>query len=402
MGDGAFLENIASNLHAITTNGNVTTNTVQFDGSTALVTTGKVGVSNANPTANLHVTGNAHVSGELEVLRLIDAGQYSRTRIGSGSGGGTTINETNQIAIGEEAGYNDQGQDAIAIGRQSGWSSQSSNTVAIGTFAGAVNQSSNAVAVGYQSGNVNQSLDAVAIGYRAGASSQGNNAVAVGHLAGQSHQGRMAIAIGASAGQINQSDNSIVINATGQGLNGSTPNAFYVDPIRENSGTSLLTYNPATKEITQNNTLSNTLTVTNGLVTNLGGLTKKTYGYSGGTISTSGTQEINVVFDSQLFSAKITAHLVEPTSNISVLNLDVTGGTGRDIGKGFLSIVGDQNSKHWNSTVTTTVTTVTLTPPVGLLSEGSYGVHVEYTSPLGVGGVTRIDKNNVNEITFDY
>jgi hypothetical protein len=142
--------------------------------------------------------------------------------------------------------------------------------------------------------------------------------------------------------------------------------------------------------------------VTNGLVTNLGGLTKKTYGYSGGTITASTTPEINVVFESQLFSAKITAHLVEPTSNISVLNLDVTGGTGRNIGKGFLSIVGDQNSKHWNSTINTTETTVTLTPSVGLLSDGTYGVHVEYTSPLGTGGVTSIDNNNTNEITFDY
>jgi hypothetical protein len=212
----------------------------------------------------------------------------------------------------------------------------------------------------------------------------------------------MAIAIGTSAGAVNQPDNSIVINASGQGINGSTPNAFYVAPIRENSGTSLLTYNPTTKEITQNNTLSNTLTVTNGLVTNLGGLTKKTYGYSGGTIAVSTTPEINVVFDSQLFSAKITAHLVEPTSNISVLNLDVTGGTGRNIGKGFLSIVGDQNSKHWDSTINTTETTVTLTPSVGLLSDGTYGVHVEYTSPLGTGGVTSIDNNNTNEITFDY
>jgi hypothetical protein len=208
VGDGAFLENIASNLHEITTNGNVTTNTVQFDGSTALVTTGNVGIANAAPDHELSVTGKVYISSEVNVV--------------------------------------------------------------------------------------------------------------------------------------------------------------------------------------------------GGLVTNLGGLTKKTYGYSAGTITASTTPEINVVFDSQLFSAKITAHLVEPTSNISVLNLDVTGGTGRNIGKGFLSIVGDQNSKHWDSTINTTDTTVTLTPSVGLLSDGTYGVHVEYTSPLGTGGVTSIDKNNTNEITFDY
>ena len=456
VGDGALLTNIASNLHEITTNGNVTTNTVQFDGSTALVTTGKVGIantapihnldvgsnlyvddqgsnvlhvtgnvyasrfvgdgallttlvttgkvgiSNANPTANLHVTGTAHVSGELEVLRLIDAGQFSRTRIGSGSGGGTQNTQLNQIAIGENSGYNSQRTDAIAIGQEAGHTGQGTDTVAIGHNAGHTDQQPNAVAIGLDAGNDTQGQGSIAIGDSAGELTQNDFSVAIGYRAGSNNQGRMAVAIGTSAGQTDQPDNSIVINASGQGLNGSISNAFYVAPIRENSGTSLLTYNPTSKEITQNNTLSNTLTVTNGLVTNLGGLTKKTYGYSAGTITASTTPEINVVFDSQLFSAKITAHLVEPTSNISVLNLDVTGGTGRNIGKGFLNIIGDQNSKHWNSAINTTDTTVTLTPSVGLLSDGTYGVHVEYTSPLGTGGVTSIDKNNTNEITFDY
>jgi hypothetical protein len=76
VGDGAFLENIASNLHEITTNGNVTTNTVQFDGATSLVTTGKVGIFTPNPEANLHVVGNVHVTSNLEVASnvLIDGG----------------------------------------------------------------------------------------------------------------------------------------------------------------------------------------------------------------------------------------------------------------------------------------------------------------------------------------
>jgi predicted acyltransferase (DUF342 family) len=412
VGDGAFLENIASNLHEITTNGNVTTNTVQFDGSTALVTTGKVGISNANPTANLHVTGNAHVSGELEVLRLIDAGQFSRTRIGSGSGGGTQNEQSNQIAIGEnsgytgqgtdaiaigqEAGYTGQGTDAIAIGQEAGYTGQGTNTIAIGHDAGYTDQRPNAVAIGFDAGKTTQGQGSIAIGDSAGELTQDDFSVAIGYHAGSNNQGRMAVAIGTTAGQINQPDNSIVINASGQGLNGSTPNAFYVAPIRENSGTSLLTYNPTTKEITQNNTLSNTLTVTNGLITNLGGVAKKTYSHSN-VITASTIRDIDIIFDSQLFSAKITAHLVEPTSNISVLNLDVTGGTGRDIGKGFLSIVGDQNSKHWDSVINTTDTTVTLTPSVGLLSDGNVHVFVEYTSPLGAGGVVSIDGT-----TFDY
>ena len=171
----------------------------------------------------------------------------------------------------------------------------------------------------------------------------------------------------------------------------------------------ITTTNVATTNVTASDTIhtvnivaSDTVKITNGLITNLGGLTRKTYSYSSGTITASTTPEINVVFANQMFSAKITAHLVEPTSNISVLNLDVTGGTGRDIGKGFLSITGDENSKHWNSTIATTDTTVTLTPSVGLISNGTYGIHVEHTSPLGVGGVTSIDKDNTAETTFNY
>ena len=238
-------------LSAITATGNTTPHTVEFQ----------------NATTGLVTTGNVEVGGELSLVRLVDVGANSRTRIGSGSGGGTTINETNQIAIGEESGYNNQGQDAIAIGRQSGWSSQSSNTVAIGTFAGAENQSSNAVAVGYQSGNVNQSLDAVAIGYQAGQSSQGDRAVAIGNgagragsggqgqeaiaignesgnwsqsskavavgtFAGKTDQGHSAIAIGYLAGETAQGDNSIILNATGVALDSTTASSFHVKPVR--------------------------------------------------------------------------------------------------------------------------------------------------------------------------
>jgi len=203
-------------LEAITTVGNVTSNTLQFN----------------NATTGFVTTGNVEIGGELSLVRLVDVGINSRTRIGSGSGGGTTINETNQIAIGEESGYHDQGQDAIAIGRQSGWSSQSSNTVAIGTFAGAVNQSSNAVAVGYQSGNLNQGLDAVAIGNESGKDDQSNKAVAVGTYAGKTDQGASAVAVGYLAGETNQGDNSIILNATGVALNSTTASSFHVKPVR--------------------------------------------------------------------------------------------------------------------------------------------------------------------------
>ena len=68
IGDGSFLENIASSLQQITDNGNTTSNTVIFEnGDTSLVTDGKVGVSTRAPAANLHVVGNAYVSNVVTV-----------------------------------------------------------------------------------------------------------------------------------------------------------------------------------------------------------------------------------------------------------------------------------------------------------------------------------------------
>jgi hypothetical protein len=68
IGDGSFLENIASSLQQITDNGNTTSNTVIFEnGDTSLVTDGKVGVSTRAPVANLHVVGNAYVSNVVTV-----------------------------------------------------------------------------------------------------------------------------------------------------------------------------------------------------------------------------------------------------------------------------------------------------------------------------------------------
>ena len=283
IGDGAFLENIASNLHEITTNGNVTTNTIQFDGSTALVTTGKVGVSNTAPIHDLDVGSNLYVDDQGSNVVHVTGNVYATRFVGDGAFLENIASNLHEITT---------------------------------------------------NGNVT------------------TNTI--------------------------QFDGSTSLVTTGKvGIANAAP------------GHEL--------SVTGNVYVSSEVNVVGGLVTNLGGLTKKTYGYSGGTIAASTIRDIDIVFDSELFSAKITAHLVEPTSNISVLNLDVTGGTGRDIGKGFLSIVGDQNSKHWDSTVTTTDTTVTLAPSVGLLSDGNVHVFVEYTSPLGAGGVVSIDG-----ITFDY
>jgi hypothetical protein len=296
IGDGASLENIASNLEQITENGNVTTGTIQFTNtSTSLVTLGSVGIANTAPIHDLNVGSNLYVEDVGSNVVHVTGNVYATRFIGDGAFLENIASNLEQITV---------------------------------------------------NGNV-------------------------------------------TTGTIQFTNTTTALVTTGK-VGISTPNPDANLHVTGNA------YVSSNVEVTGN------VIVDGGLIMNRSGLTKKTYGYSGGVIADGTTPEINVVFDSQLFSAKITAHLVEPVSNISVLNLDVIGGTGRNIGKGFVSIVGDQNSKHWDSVINTTETTVTLTPSIGPVGAGSYGISVEYTSPLGTGGVTSIDKDDDPEITFSY
>jgi hypothetical protein len=296
IGDGACLENIASNLEQITENGNVTTGTIQFTNtSTSLVTLGSVGIANTAPIHDLNVGSNLYVEDVGSNVVHVTGNVYATRFIGDGAFLENIASNLEQITV---------------------------------------------------NGNV-------------------------------------------TTGTIQFTNTTTALVTTGK-VGISTPNPDANLHVTGNA------YVSSNVEVTGN------VIVDGGLIMNRSGLTKKTYGYSGGVIADGTTPEINVVFDSQLFSAKITAHLVEPVSNISVLNLDVIGGTGRNIGKGFVSIVGDQNSKHWDSVINTTETTVTLTPSIGPVGAGSYGISVEYTSPLGTGGVTSIDKDDDPEITFSY
>ncbi len=103
----------------------------------------------------------------------------------------------------------------------------------------------------------------MAIGYQAGRENQGDNAVAIGAQAGETAQGDAAVAIGRQAGQTSQANNSIILNATGSALDQTTANTFTVKPVRAvanvtfaapdsgsvPAGFSPMYYNPTTGEI---------------------------------------------------------------------------------------------------------------------------------------------------------
>jgi hypothetical protein len=149
--------------------------------------------------------------------------------------------------------------------------------------------------------------------------------------------------------------------------------------------------------------------VTGGLVTNTGGVTKKTYSFSGDLASaqTIADSTIKITFSAHVFYAKIVAHLVESDDEVSTLSMECggghwTGGTPLAIAKGPLSVFGSASTNPWSSAVTTTTTEVSLKPTTDMAAAGHYNVFIEYISQSSSGEVTKITEGSTDVITFGY
>ena len=145
----------------------------------------------------------------------------------------------------------------IALGVNAGQNNQGASSVAIGANAGYIAQGGSSVAIGFVAGNGLQGNTAVAIGASAGYANQGADAVALGFGAGEFTQGLQAVAIGAYAGGTSQPANTIILNASGSAVDGvaAQTNSFYVAPIRTTANGTPLMYNSTTKEITYSTVL---------------------------------------------------------------------------------------------------------------------------------------------------
>ena len=151
-------------------------------------------------------------SGDIQIRGTTFIKANSNTNnLAIGTDAGETSQGTEATALGQAAGQTSQGTYAVAVGSSAGQTSQGSSTVAIGRVAGNTSQGENAVAVGYLAGSTGQGANAIAIGYAAGQTGQGSNAVAVGRLAGQTSQGNNATAVGNTAGRYNQRNFCIAI-----------------------------------------------------------------------------------------------------------------------------------------------------------------------------------------------
>ena len=251
-----------SNVNTVLTNeisasGNVTAG--YFIGNGVSLT--GVVASSVGVLPNISVTGNA-VVGNLQT-----AGDVSAAGTVSGNVlSGNTIAATGNIST---------GGNVIASNVVSG-NIQTTTLSASGNIAaGNVSVQGNVAGANIVGGNIygenlslsgNATIDAritgseVRIGSDTGLTNQGYGAVAIGLNAGYENQGQYAIAVGTNAGASNQGNNSIVLNASGTALNGTTANAFYVNPVRQDTAnvSNVAFYNPVTKEVTYANSISTT------------------------------------------------------------------------------------------------------------------------------------------------
>ena len=139
-----------------------------------------------------------------------------------------------------------------------------------------------------------------------------------------------------------------------------------------------------------------------GMVINTGSVCKKFYSYKGtipNGISASDAA-IKLTFSTNIFYAKIVAHLIEADNEFSNMSLEVGGGhrdgdnspTQLAIATGSISVFGNTSTNPWDTQVATTTTTVTLKPSATTSTTDSnsgnvdYNLFIEYISPDSTTG----------------
>ena len=167
-------------------------------------------------------------------FNVADTLKITPTQVSVGKGAGITQSDYG-IAVGHNAGTNNQHIEAVAIGHSAGNINQGRQGIAIGRITGQNTQGIGSIAMGDASGRTNQGNSAVAIGVHAAQYNQGIQAVAIGTWAGRGvdwNQGVNSIAIGSYAGSHKCHPNAIILSATGYGLQGTTAGLF-INPIRQ-------------------------------------------------------------------------------------------------------------------------------------------------------------------------
>jgi hypothetical protein len=429
-GDGSTLTGLVTTLGAVVANGNTTSNTVQFTNTnTSLITSGKLGVKTAAPEAELHVTGNTYVSSNLTV----DTNTFHVDTVNNKVGVGTTTPEKT-LHVQGDIKFNGTLFDTNGEFVTSPWVTTGSHiyynvgNVGFGTNA---NVDANVHVNGnvYATANVTAGFNTdtascfgrAAVGY-AGESDHASFAhvdknTTTNYALKQTAAGVTHLNTPTSQHIRFSVNNDEKARFTGGGDFKVGSNILYVDASATSVGVNTAT--PDAKlhvvgnaYVSSNLTVGSNVYVAGGLITNTGGVTKKTYSVSR-TLSTGVTPLIDINFTSNIFYAKVTAQLIDGDEDISTMILEASGGrkTGatptKNIAVGTKNIFGDQtNTNPWSPTVTTTGNKITLTTSNALDAQDGYNIFIEYMSSNSDGSVEsvieRVGGTSTTLATFGY
>ena len=152
-----------------------------------------------------------------------------------------------------------------------------------------------------------------------------------------------------------------------------------------------------------------TLQVQGGVITNSDAVSNKRYSYTGSIAATASSTPLTLTFGAYTFYAKVVAVVRGGgnSNNVNTMVLEVQGGnqfgstSSVNIALGTNNIFGGANAFPWTPTVTTTVTTVVITPTPASGGTLIYDIFVELISGAG-GTLTSISQAGSAVKTFTY
>jgi hypothetical protein len=402
-GDGSRLTGLVTTLEDVANNGNTMSNTIIYENTnTSLVTDGNVGIVTRAPDANLHVVGNVHVADTTEAFSTV-------------TGAMTITGGLGVVGNVHAAQYHGDGSKLTGLVTTLEDVANNGNTISnviqfTNTDTGLVTTGKVGVSVSIPDanlhvvGNVHVADTTEAFSTVTGAVTVTGGIGVVGNVHAAQYHGDGSKLTG------------LVTTLEDVANNGNTMSNVI---IFENETTGLVTDGKvgvstrspdANLHVVGNVYVSDLATFSNGIVTNTGQYTKKTYSFTR-TVSTGITPSIDINFTSNIFYAKITAQLINDDEDISTMILEVSGGhkdgttPTRDISIGTKNIFGSVlNPNPWSSTVSTTPNRVRIAASSAIDSGDGYDIFIEYMSRASVsdGKVTSIDENTTEVIAFGY
>jgi hypothetical protein len=402
-GDGSQLTGLVTTLEDVANNGNTMSNVIIFENSTTgLVTDGQVGVSTRAPDANLHVVGNVHVADTTEAFSNVTGavtitggiGVVGNVHAAQYHGDGSKL--TGLVTTLEDVANN--GNTMSNVIQFTNGDTGLVTTGKIGVSTGDPDANLHVV------GNVHVADTTEAFSNITGAMTitGGLGVVANVHAAQFHGDGSKLTGLVTTLEDVANNGNTMsnVIQFTNEDTGLITTGKIGVSTSTPD----------ANLHVVGNVYVSDLATFSNGIVTNTGQYTKKTYSFTR-TVSTGITPSIDINFTSNIFYAKITAQLINDDEDISTMILEVSGGhkdgttPTRDISIGTKNIFGSVlNPNPWSSTVSTTPNRVRIAANSAIDSGDGYDIFIEYMSRASVsdGKVTSIDENTTEVIAFGY